>query len=174
MPPWRPWKTKPLSLKKPKRPDEAAARDPSRVRAKALALLARREHSAQELRSKLTDRGYESTAVEAVLSSLEGEKLLSDARFVQEFVAARVRRGSGPMKIREELRGRGVTGELVAEALAGLKAGSAAGADSARRKRFGAALPKDMQERARQARFLQQRGFSMDDIRKALKGDLEE
>jgi regulatory protein len=137
-------------------------------------LLARREHTAVELRTKLLQRGYESTAVEAVLSSLQDEKLLSDARFVQEFVAARVRRGSGPMKIRAELQGRGVAGELVAEALAGLKAGSAQGADAARRKRFGATPPKDMQERARQARFLQQRGFSMDDIRKALKGDLED
>ena len=163
-----------MSLTKPRKPDEEAARDPARVRAKALALLARREHSAQELKSKLLDRGYESTAVEGVLSSLEGQKLLSDARFVQEFVAARVRRGSGPMKIREELRGRGVTGELVAQALAGLKAGSAEGAAAARRKRFGAGLPGDMQERARQARFLQQRGFSMDDIRKALKGEVED
>ena len=163
-----------MSLQKPKRPDEAAARDPARVRAKALGFLARREHSAGELRTKLLERGYDSTAVEAVLSSLEGQKLLSDARFVQEFVAARVRRGSGPLKIREELRGRGVTGELVEEALAGLKASSAKGAEEARRKRFGTETPKDMQERARQARFLQQRGFSMDDIRKALKGDLEE
>lgn len=162
-----------MSLKKPRKPDEEAARDPARVRAKALALLARREHSREELSRKLLDRGYESTAVEAVLSSLEGQKLLSDARFVQEFVAARVRRGSGPLKIREELRGRGVAGELVDEALAGLKAGSAAGAEAARRKRFGVALPRDMQERARQARFLQQRGFSMEDIRKALKGDVE-
>ena len=144
------------------------------MRAKALGLLARREHSAQELRAKLLERGYESTAVTAVLSSLEGEKLLSDARFVQEFVAARVRRGVGPMKIREELRAKGITGELVEEALGSLKAGSAKGAEEARRKRFGAALPKEMPERARQARFLQQRGFSMDDIRKALKGDLED
>jgi regulatory protein len=163
-----------VSLKKPPKPDAEAARDPARVRAKALALLARREHSAQELKSKLLDRGYERTAVEAVLSSLEGQSLLSDARFVQEFVAARVRRGSGPMKIRAELRGRGVEGELVDQALAGLKAGSAQGAAAARQKRFGAALPKDMPERARQARFLQQRGFSMEDIRKALKGDLED
>jgi regulatory protein len=109
-----------------------------------------------------------------VLSSLQSQKLLSDARFVQEFVAARVRRGSGPMKIRAELQAKGVEGELVAEALSGLKAASAEGAATARRKRFGAALPKDMPERARQARFLQQRGFSMDDIRKALKGDVEE
>ena len=109
-----------------------------------------------------------------MLSSLQVEKLLSDARFVQEFVSARVRRGSGPLKIREELRAKGVTSELVAEALAGLKAASAEGAAAARRKRFGSALPKEMSERARQARFLQQRGFSMDDIRKALKGDLED
>jgi regulatory protein len=163
-----------MSLKRPQKPDELAARDPARVRAKALALLARREHSAGELRTKLRERGYESTAVEAVLSSLAQEKLLSDARFVQEFVASRVRRGSGPMKIRAELRGRGVEGELADLALAALKGASAEGAAAARRKRFGDDLPKDMQERARQARFLQQRGFSMDDIRKVLKGDLED
>jgi regulatory protein len=163
-----------VSLKKPRKPDEDEARDPARVRAKALDLLARREHSAGELRRKLQERGYDSTAVEAVLSSLEGQKLLSDGRFVQEFVAARVRRGSGPMKIREELRGRGVAGELVDQALAGLKAGWNEAAAMARRKRFGAELPGDMQERARQARFLQQRGFSMEDIRKALKGDIED
>ncbi len=163
-----------MSLKRPQKPDEEAARDPMRVRAKALDLLARREHSAGELRTKLRQRGYESTAVEAVLSSLAQENLLSDERFVQEFVAARVRRGSGPMKIRAELRGRGVEGESVDLALAALKGASAEGAAAARRKRFGAELPKDMQSRARQARFLQQRGFSMDDIRKALKGDIEE
>ena len=145
-----------------------------RVRASALRLLARREHSSLELQSKLAARGFASEAIEPVLAALEDKKLLSDARFVEEFVAARVRRGSGPMKIREELRGRGVTGDRVEEALAGLKAGSAERADAARRKRFGPALPKDMQERARQARFLQQRGFSMEDIRKALKGDLED
>ncbi len=157
-----------------KKPEPEQARDLGRVRAKALALLARREHSAQELKAKLLDRGYESTAVEAVLSSLEAQKLLSDARFVQEFVAARVRRGSGPLKIREELRGRGVSGELVEEALGRLAGGWSEGAAAARQKRFGKALPKDMQERARQARFLQQRGYSMQDIRKALKGDPEE
>ena len=163
-----------MSLKSPQKPDELQARDPARVRAKALGFLARREHSAGELKTKLLERGYEGTAVEAVLSSLQQQKLLSDGRFVQEFVAARVRRGSGPMKIREELRAKGVTGELVEGALSALKAGSAQGAAAARRKRFGEDLPRDMQERARQARFLQQRGFSMEDIRKALKGDLEE
>ena len=157
-----------------KKPEPEQARDPARIRTRALGLLARREHSSQELRTKLLQRGYDSTAVEAVLSSLDGEKLLSDARFVQEFVAARVRRGSGPLKIREELRGRGVSGEIVEEALGSLAGAWSEGAEAARSKRFGKALPKDMQERARQARFLQQRGYSMQDIRKALKGDIED
>ena len=159
---------------KPQKPDPDEARDPARVRAKALSLLARREHSAGELSRKLQERGYDSTAIQAVLSSLEQQKLLSDGRFVEEFVAARVRRGSGPLKIREELRGKGVDSALVDQVLATQKGAWAAGAAEARRKRFGAAPPKDMRERARQARFLQQRGFTMEDIRAALKGDIEE
>jgi len=162
-----------VSLKKQK-PDPEEARDPKRVRAKALSLLARREHSAGELGRKLEVRGYDSTAVEAVLSSLEAKKLLSDERFVEEFVAARLRRGSGPLKIREELRGKGVDPELVDRAVTAHQGAWARMAGEARRKRFGSELPKDMQERARQARFLQQRGFSMDDIRAALKGEIEE
>lgn len=153
--------------------DEDEARDPARVRASALRLLARREHSSLELQGKLAARGYAPLAIEAVLAALEDKKLLSDVRFVEEFVAARVRRGSGPMKIREELRGRGVASELVDQAVAAHRGAWGAMAEEARRKRFGAVRPKDMQERARQARFLQQRGFSMEDIRKALKGDLE-
>jgi len=163
-----------MSLKKPQKPDPEQARDPARVRAKALGLLARREHSAGELGRKLEGRGYDSTAVEAVLSSLEQEKLLSDDRFVEEFVAARVRRGSGPMKIREELRGKGVDSGLVEQAMAARKGEWGGMAEEARRKRFGTAPPKDMTERARQGRFLQQRGFTMDDIRKALKGGVED
>lgn len=162
-----------MSLKKP-RPDSEEARDPKRVRAKALSLLARREHSAGELGRKLEERGYDRTAVEVVLSSLEAKKLLSDERFVEEFVAARVRRGSGPLKIREELRGRGVDSMLVEQAMSAHQGAWVKRVAEARHKRFGAALPKDMQERARQARFLHGRGFSMDDIRAALKGDIEE
>jgi regulatory protein len=162
-----------LSLSKRKL-DETEARDPARVREAALRLLARREHSEQELTAKLADRGYTPEAVATVTAALKDKRLLSDERFVEEFVAARTRRGSGPLKIREELRGRGIAPELVDQALGARKQEWAAGAEAARRKRFGAAPPKDFQERARQARFLQQRGFSLEDIRAALKGDPED
>jgi regulatory protein len=158
---------------KRRKPDEEDARDPERVRAVALRLLARREHSTRELTTKLTARGYEQQTVAAVIAALTEHNLLSETRFVDEFVASRMRRGSGPVKIREELRSRGVAESLVDAALDAAQAAWLGNAEVVRRKRFGIQLPRDYSERARQARFLQQRGFSAEQIRQVLKGDVE-
>ncbi|MGH8403462.1 MAG: regulatory protein RecX, partial [Gammaproteobacteria bacterium] len=149
-----------MNRSKPRKPEGEDARDPARIRALALKLLARREHSTRELTAKLTVRGYEPGAISAVIDVLAAKNLLSDARFVEEFVASRARRGSGPVKIRDELRSRGVDETLVETTLAEYQDQWPANAASVRRKRFGAVLPQDYAERARQARFLQQRGFS--------------
>lgn len=158
-----------MKQSKRRKPDEEEARDPVRVRAVALRLLARREHSIRELTTKLTARGYEQQTVLAVIEALADRNLLSDGRFVDEFVASRLRRGSGPVKIREELRGRGVAESLVDNALSERRSEWLTNAEAARRKRFGAPLPRDFEERARQARFLQQRGFTAEQIRQVLK-----
>ena len=162
-----------MKQSKRRKPDEEEARDPARVRAVALRLLARREHSTRELTTKLTARGYEQQTVLAVIEALADRNLLSDGRFVDEFVASRLRRGSGPVKIREELRGRGVAESLVDNALSERRREWLTNAEAARRKRFGAKLPGDFEERARQARFLQQRGFTAEQIRQVLKGDVD-
>ena len=162
-----------MKQSKRRKPDEEEARDPARVRAVALRLLARREHSTRELTAKLTARGYEQQTVLAVIEALADRNLLSDGRFVDEFVASRMRRGSGPVKIREELRGRGVAESLVDNALSERRSEWLTNAEAARRKRFGAPLPGVFEERARQARFLQQRGFTAEQIRQVLKGDIE-
>ncbi|MDE2091701.1 MAG: regulatory protein RecX [Gammaproteobacteria bacterium] len=162
-----------MKQSKRRKPDEEDARDPARVRAVALRLLARREHSSRELTAKLTVRGYEQQTVAAVIEALVDRNLLSDTRFVDEFVASRLRRGTGPVKIREELRSRGVAESLVDDTLGDHRSEWLSQAETARRKRFGAALPKDFNERARQARFLQQRGYSAEHIRQVLKGDVE-
>ena len=162
-----------MNRSKPKKPEGEAARDPARIQSSALRLLARREHSTQELTAKLLVRGFELGAVAEVVSALAAKNLVSDARFVEEFVAARLRRGAGPAKIRDELRNRGVVEGLVEDALDVRRDEWMATAAAVRRKRFGAALPRDFAERARQARFLQQRGFTADQIRKVLKRDLE-
>ncbi|MGA9855803.1 MAG: regulatory protein RecX [Gammaproteobacteria bacterium] len=162
-----------MKQSKRRKPDADEARDPARVRAVALRLLARREHSTQELTDKLTARGYEQQTVAAVMKALMDRNLLSDGRFVDEFVASRLRRGSGPVKIRNELRSRGVADFLVDAALSESRSEWLTNAEMVRRKRFGEPLPRDFSERAKQARFLQQRGFSAEHIRQVLKGDVE-
>ena len=86
-------------------------------RNKALDLLARREHSVAELRAKLVAREFDADAIDATIDVLVQDGLVSDDRFTAAFIAYRVRKGQGPIRIRGELKQRGVTGELIAEHL---------------------------------------------------------
>jgi regulatory protein len=134
----------------------------------AVALLARREHSRTELRRKLARRGFPQPLVDEVLDALETENLLSDQRFAECFVVQRTARGLGPLKIRYELRERGVSDDLAAQFIDTDRQSWYERALAVRQKRFGPDRPQDIQERSRQSRFLVQRGFEQDHIRFAL------
>lgn len=140
----------------------------------ALDLLSRREHSRAELRTKLGERGHADADITATLDRLVTEGLQSDARFAEQFVTSRCGRGQGPLRIRAELVQRGVEGALVEAALSLDEADWQALAAQARVRKFGAALPRDMREQARQACFLAQRGFSTAQIRAALRSAADE
>ncbi|HET6724397.1 MAG TPA: regulatory protein RecX [Gammaproteobacteria bacterium] len=137
----------------------------------AVGLLARREHSRGELQRKLTQRGCDAADVDEALGTLERERLLSDVRFAEQFVRSRVERGAGPAKIRANLRQRGVADSIVDEALEDYAADWRRRIQEVRRKRFGESLPDDYRERARQARFLQSRGFTAEQIGQVLNED---
>jgi len=139
-----------------------------RARGKAMDLLARREHAVAELRDKLTQRDMQPALVARVLDELQAEGLLSDARFAEAYVRYRRNSGHGPQRIRQELRQRGVEEALQATWLESAEVDWSALARQARSKRFGADLPGDYKERARQARFLQYRGFTSEQIQAAL------
>jgi regulatory protein len=127
--------------------------------------LARREHSEQELARKLTTRGYAADVVEATLAALVADRLLSNTRFAEAFVHSRIQRGSGPQKIRAELRERGISDELIDDSLDAHADSWRELAREVREKRFGNRQPEDYRERSRQMRFLQQRGFSAEQVR---------
>ena len=149
--------------------DEGEARDELHVaREAAVRLLARREHSTDELRRKLKRRGYGHTTIDAVVATLHSTKSVSDARFAESFVRVRSERGQGPLRIRAELRERGVTDVLVDEVLTTTSEFWLERADRARVKRFGETAPATRDEWNRQARFLAQRGFPADLIYRAL------
>jgi regulatory protein len=132
--------------------------------ATALRLLARREHSEFELRHKLIGRHFSDSIVESVVMQLVDEGLLSDQRFAEVYARSRFERGYGPLRIRAELRERGVSGDLAEQMLAGLSQCWVESAGRQRSKRFGRHFPNDYRERTKQMRFLQQRGFSSDQI----------
>jgi regulatory protein len=165
----RPGKKAPLS--------ELERGDPNHSYAYAVTLLARRDYSTRELRFKLKERGYLEHAIEPVLIDLEETRKLDDARYGANVVASRSRRALGPARIRQELTRKGVTTETIDQALAGGDGEEAPDfiqlARQARIRKFGPEVPTDWKEKAKQARFLQYRGFSTDHIRAALDGDLE-
>ncbi len=138
------------------------------MRLTAMDLLARREHSERELARKLKARGFDADVCAGVLDGLVADGLLDDARFAEAFVHSRFQRGAGPQKIRAELRERGVGDALIEQCIAALDADWQARLRAVREKKFGTELPADFRERSRQMRFLQQRGFSAEQIARAL------
>ncbi|MFZ5557705.1 MAG: recombination regulator RecX [Pseudomonadota bacterium] len=138
------------------------------LRDRALRLLARREHSRAELRSKLLAAADPDDDVDALLDEFERRGWLSDKRFAEQRVTAR-RGRFGTLKIAHELKAKGVSGEVAETALAEARASETSACREVWRKRFGRA-PATREERAKQARFLQSRGFGAEAIRAVLNG----
>ena len=129
-------------------------------------MLARREHSRAELARKLADDATPED-LQAVLDHLERSGLLSDARFAESFVSSRAPR-FGSAKLRHALPARGVAESIIPAALSA-RAGSETARAGSGWRRKSSAPPTDRSDYARQARFLQSRGFAVDIIRKVLK-----
>ena len=134
----------------------------------SLDLLARREHSRRELERKLDKRGFPASLIDETLDELEQSGALSARRFAESFVSARAARGNGPVRIRADLAKRGVDSSDFEDLLRDGSIDWRAIARRVRTKRFGHDAPADYTARARQARFLQYRGFDMDQIDAAL------
>lgn len=130
------------------------------LRAQALRLLARREHTRAELEAKLSGEESDAAELAAVLDDFILRGWISDKRVIEQVTHAR-RSRLGSRRIRLELENKGVPGELIAEAMAGLKEGDLEAARGVWGRKFGRA-PANASERARQLRFLQSRGFALD------------
>jgi len=138
------------------------------LRERALRLLARREHSRAELARKLQAHAGPEDELETLLDELARRKLLSDERYAEARARVLSRR-FGAARIARDLRASGVEEHLAERAL---NVGRATEAERARdvwRRKF-RTPPTTREERAKQMRFLQSRGFSFDAIRAAVGG----
>ena len=105
--------------------------------------------------------------LDALLDDLTARGWLSDARATTQLVHAK-RSRFGTQRITHELRQKGITEELIDAALPALKETELDTAREVWQRKYGVA-PQDAKEKARQMRFLQSRGFSMEAILKVLK-----
>jgi len=150
---------------------ERAKKQDKEVEFAAVRLLSRREHSTEELRRKLAAKGYPEASIATVLDKLGKKNWVSDERFATNYVHHHARRGQGPVRIRANLRQQGITDSEIQQKIAGGEQDWNGIAVEVRRRKFGAELPRTAAERAKQARFLQYRGFNSDQIRAALNFD---
>ncbi len=138
-------------------------------------LLARREHSRLELENKLKKRFPDAdtnTNIEALHQALElliQEGLLSDERFCEAFVHYRKSRGYGPVRIRSELKLRGVSDQLIATYLDVHLNEWIMELTQLINKKYGGSLALDTKSQAKRQRFLYQRGYTFEQINTALR-----
>ncbi len=147
----------------------AAAPDPADIERLALKLLATREHSRLELARKLAARGHDPETVGPVLDRLSAAGALNEARLAETYVAERAGKGFGPLRIRAELREKGLSDEAIDPYLGAMSDDWLALLADAHDRRFGPALPTDHAEYGRRGRFLEQRGFPTELIRRHLR-----
>ena len=126
-----------------------------------LKMLMRREHSRLELFQKLQTKGFDVDVVNDSISKLVEQNYQSDNRFSEEFIQMRFNQGKGPVKIASELKMRGInTFDLSVFDWFQL-------AKEIRQRKFGDLSSLDFKETAKQKRFLQSRGFTLDQINQA-------
>ncbi|MGQ0750887.1 MAG: recombination regulator RecX [Betaproteobacteria bacterium] len=156
-----------MSQSPSQKPNPSREKPSVSLRARALRLLARREHTRLELKRKLAAHAEDGGEIEKLLDELTTRGWLAEARVAEQVI--HTRRGRyGSRRIRQELLARGVAEEIVAAALPQLKESELDAARAIWRRKF-KAPPSDRAEHARQVRFMQGRGFAMETILKVIR-----
>lgn len=142
---------------------------PSDIRLAGMDLLARREHSSQEMVAKLKRRFGKrlegDDLIHDAVDQLVHDGLLSDERYAVSMARQLVNRGSGPSKVAYELRQKGCDPDVaLADAFPDGIDWFAIAEDVFDRKFGTKALPDEwdlkQKERAKRGRFMASRGFA--------------
>lgn len=135
-------------------------------------MLARREHSRQELFRKLLKKNFLDADIDLVLNDLSQKGLLNESRFIENFIHYQRHRGYGPLHIRADLMERGINKNLIEHHLNIKDNAWLTSIRQVWQKRFKQGLT-DNKARAQQMRFLQYRGFTHDQIKSIMNNDEE-
>ena len=125
-----------------------------------LRLLARREHSQQELLTKLALRGFDRDDVQPVIDDLAEQGWQDDLRYAESYARFRIRKGYGPIRVSYELKQNGIAAfdlESIVQEEAG---GWMALLEQVYSRKYLHDTALDRNEWAKRSRFLLRRGFS--------------
>ena len=129
----------------------------------SLDIISRREHSEQEITKKLLKKFDTPEVIDRVITKLVANNLINDVRYAQMYVLVRKRKGFGPKKIQFELMTRGINDSISSIAI--IEEGSwKEAAQKAFNKKFKKGASNEFKERNKQKSFLQNRGFSFEEI----------
>jgi regulatory protein len=138
------------------------------LKGRALRLLSQREHSRAELERKLAPHEEVPGELAKALDELQARDFINDGRAIESVVHRRASKlGAG--RIKQELAAKGLSGDAVAEAMAGLRENELSRAQEVWRKKFGQP-PEDAAQKAKQMRFLLTRGFGAEVVRRVIQG----
>lgn len=135
----------------------------SNIYNKALDIISRREHSEKELENKLLKKFESSELIDLVIERLKTNNLLNDERFAEMYVRIRKRKGFGPKRIGYELSSRGINNSISSQVLDEI-GGWKEAAHDAFNKKYRNGIADDFKNKSKQKVFLQNRGFSFQEI----------
>ena len=138
------------------------------LKGRALRYLSAREHSRAELVRKLAPHADTPEQLAQVLDELQAKDFISEARVADSVVNRRAAK-FGAARVRHELQGKGLSAELIADAVGALKTTELSRAREVWRRKFTEPAV-DAAGRAKQMRFLAARGFGTDVIRRVVAG----
>jgi regulatory protein len=140
--------------------------DKNALRRAAMDLLARREHSAYELKQKLSKRTDNQQLLDEVVAQLQEDRLQDDRRFAAAYIRHRASNGYATRFIVQELKQKGVAATDVQTALADMDIAWDDILFDLHQKKYGEQAPNDLKEKAKRSQFLLRRGFSFDQLDK--------
>ncbi len=135
--------------------DSAEAIDATFIR-----LLARREHSRQELLLKCRQKGFPEAEVNEVIEGLAEQGLQSDRRFAESYARQRILKGYGPLRIQHELNQKGALELNLDELIEELAGSWLDHLEAVYHRKFDSEPQMTAKEWAKRNRFLLHRGFS--------------
>ncbi len=141
---------------------------------KALGMLARREHSRRELKTRLGQSGYAGDEADAAIERLGEQHYQDDDRFAEVLLRSRIARGYGPLRLRVELKSHGFADARIRELLDAMDVDWSVCAANQLRRHYGSVGTADRVERMRRAQFLLRRGFAAATVCGVTQADVDE